>query len=186
MLNELFKLVTAESGEQIINNPQIPNDKNETAVKTTTDSILDSLKGEISSGNGAGVLNLLGGKSEVQGNPLIGNLTNNVTGSLMDKLGIYSPVAKQIAGALVPVILGKLVNKTNDPGDNDFNLNSIFGSLTGGKTDGFDLGSLLGGGSPIGGSPIGGSPIGGSPEGGLETGEQNTGIESIFNMLKDK
>lgn len=145
MFDELLKLVSNESGEQIINNPQIPNEQNEAAIETTTSSIVNSLKGQIAGGNGADVLSLLGGQSGVQGNPLVGNLTANVTNSLMDKLGVSSPVAKQIAASLVPVVIGKLVNRTNDPTDNGFDINSIFGSLTGGKSDQFNLGGLLGG-----------------------------------------
>lgn len=144
MLEELFKLVTTESQEHIIDNPQIPNEHNEVAVQTTTDSIFETLKGQVSQGNGADVLSLLGGRSSMQGNPIVNGLVGNVTNSLMDKLGIDSPIAKQIAAALVPVIIGKLVNRTNDPKDNGFDLNSIFGSLTNGRSNQFDMENLLG------------------------------------------
>ena len=168
MFDELLKLVANESGEQIINNPEIPNEHNDAAIETTTGSIMDSLKSQISGGNGADVLSLLSGKSGVQGNPLVGNLTASVTNSLMDKLGISNPAAKQIAASLVPVVIGKLVNRTNDPGDNGFDINSIFGSLTGGKSDQFNLGSLLSG------------------KGNNPTGEQAPDLGSIFNMLSGK
>ena len=144
MLEELFKLVTNESQEQIIDNPQIPNQHNEEAIQTTTDSIFKSLQGQVNQGNGADVLSLLGGRSSLQGNPIVNGLVGNVTNSLMDKLGIESPVAKQIAAVLVPVIIGKLINRTNDPKDNGFDLNSIFGSLTNGRSSQYDMESLLG------------------------------------------
>jgi hypothetical protein len=168
MFDELLKLVSNESGEQIINNPQIPNEQNDTAVETTTSTIMDTLKGQIASGNGADVLSLLGGQSGVQGNPLVGNLTSNVTNSLMDKLGVSIPVAKQIAASLVPVVIGKLVNRTNDPNDNGFDINSIFGSLTGGKSDQFNLGGLLGGSQNH------------------EHQQQSPDLGSIFNILAGK
>lgn len=168
MFNELLKLVGGESEEQIINNPQIPNEQNEAAIETTTSSIMDSLKGQISSGNGADVLSLLGGQTGVQSSPLVGNLTANVTNSLMDKLGISSPIAKQIAAALVPVVIDKLVNRTNDPNDKGFDINSIFGSLTGGKSDQFNLGGLIGGSQ--------------NPE----QQEQSPDLGSIFNILAGK
>jgi hypothetical protein len=168
MFDELLKLVSNESGEQIINNPQIPNEQNDAAIETTTSSIMDSLKRQIAGGNGADVLSLLGGQSGVQGNPLVGNLTSNVTNSLMDKLGVSNPVAKQIAASLVPVVIGKLVNRTNDPNDNGFDINSIFGSLTGGKSDQFNLGGLLGGQQNQGQQ------------------EQSPDLGSIFNILTGK
>jgi hypothetical protein len=164
MFDELLKLVTSESQQPIVNNPQIPNQHNETAIQTTTTSILESLKGEVQKGNGSGVLNLLGGSSGVEGNPITGNLTKNVTNSLMDKLGIDNPAAKQIAAVLVPVVISKLVNRTNDPNDNGFDLNSIFGSLTDGRSNGMDLSSLLG----------------------KQQGDQNGDLGNIFNMLSGK
>lgn len=168
MFDELFKLVQGESGEQIINNPQVPNEQNDAAIETTTSSIFDGLKSQVAGGNGADVLSLLGGKSSVQGNPLVGGLTANVTNSLMEKLGIDNPAAKQIAATLVPVVIGKLVSRTNDPNDNGFDINSIFGSLTGGKSDQFNLGGLLGGSQNQQGQ------------------EQSPDLGSIFNILSGK
>jgi len=43
---------------------------------------------------------------------------------------------------LIPIVLSKLVNKTNDPKDNSFGLDDIIGSLAGKK--GGLLGSLKG------------------------------------------
>lgn len=131
VLDELFKLVAGESQQQIIENPGIPNDHNEAAIQTTTDSIFETLKSQVSSGNGADVLNLLRGKTGVQGNPMLGNLTENVTNGLIQNLGIENPVAKQVAASLVPVVLEKLVNRTNDPEDKGFDMDSIFNSLKG-------------------------------------------------------
>lgn len=168
MFDELLKLVSNESGEQIINNPEIPNEQNNAAIETTTGSIMDGLKSQISGGNGADVLSLLGGQSGIQGNPLVGNLTANVTSSLMDKLGVSNPVAKQIAASLVPVVIGKLVNRTNDPNDSSFDINSIFGSLTGGKSNQFDLAGLIGG------------------SGSNQQQEQSTDLGSIFSILSGK
>jgi len=166
MLDELFKLVANESQDQIINNPQVPNENNEAAIQTTTDTIFRSLKSQVASGNGQNVLSLLGGQTSVQDNSVVNSLTANVTNSLMDKLGIDSPAAKQIAAALVPVVIGKLVNRTNDPADSGFDINSIFGSLTGGKSSGIDLAGLLGGDN--------------------QSDEQNPGLESIFKMFSEK
>lgn len=165
MLDELFKLVAGESQQQIIENPGIPNDHNEAAIQTTTDSIFETLKLQVASGNGAEVLNLLGGKTGVQGNPLVGNLTDSVTSGLMQNLGIESPIAKQVAASLVPVVLAKLVQRTNDPADNAFDINSIFGSLTGGKSGSFDLEAMLNRGKDS---------------------EQAPELGSIFNILSGK
>jgi hypothetical protein len=82
----------------------------------------------------------------------------------MDKLGIDNQAAKQIAEVLVPVVISKLVNRTNDPNDNSFDINSIFSSLTDGRSSGMDMSSLLG----------------------QHQGNQNGEFGSIFNMLSGK
>ncbi|MBL8017124.1 MAG: hypothetical protein JNK43_07645, partial [Ignavibacteria bacterium] len=65
-------------------------------------------------------------------------------------------------------VLSKLVSRTNDPNDNGFDINSIFGSLTGGKSDQFNLGGLLGGSQNQSGQ------------------EQSPDLGSIFNILSGK
>ena len=44
----------------------------------------------------------------------------------------------------MPGILQNLVTQTNDPGNNNFNIQDIFNSLSGGRTQGFDVQGLLG------------------------------------------
>jgi hypothetical protein len=52
MFDELLKLVTNESQQPIVNNPQVLNQHNETAIHITTTSIFESLKSEVKQGNG--------------------------------------------------------------------------------------------------------------------------------------
>lgn len=80
-------------------------------------------------------MGLFGGqKSDTNtNNPLVGGIVNNLVASLMKKFGIDSPMATSIAGSLISSIIGKLVNKTNDPNDHGFDINDIIGTLTGGN-----------------------------------------------------
>ena len=58
--------------------------------------------------------------------------------------GINAETAKSIGAALIPVVLGKLANKTNDPNDSSFNLQDMLGKLAGGADGKFDLTDVMG------------------------------------------
>jgi hypothetical protein len=66
-------------------------------------------------------------------NPIVGGIIQNFVQNLMSKFGIDSPMASSIAASLIPSILGKLVNKTNDPNDSSIDINGIIGSLMNGN-----------------------------------------------------
>lgn len=150
MLEQLLNLVKENAGDAIINNPAIPNERNEEAVSFATDGIINGFKSHLSSGNVGDVLQMLGGKSDINNNPITNTISNQVAGGLMEKFGLNKGAASGIVASLIPVVLSKLVSKTNDSNDNSFDLNSIFSHLSGGKTSGIDMGSILG--SFMGGS----------------------------------
>lgn len=47
----------------------------------------------------------------------------------MKKLGINSAAAMGIVNKILPGIMSKIRSKSNDPNDNDFNLEDILGSF---------------------------------------------------------
>lgn len=127
MFDNLLKLVKEHAGDAIINNPAIPNEKNNDAIHTTTSSIVETLKAQASSGNLSSLTNLLKGKST---DAPIGNvIENNVVSNLMKKFGIDSTQANQIASTLVPKVMASFVKKTNDPNDKSFELSDVMNSL---------------------------------------------------------
>ncbi|AQG79473.1 DUF937 domain-containing protein [Spirosoma montaniterrae] len=132
MFETLMNLVQQQSGQAVINNPAIPNEQNDNVMQTVASSILSGL-GQQAQGGGLG--NLLGmvvnGGNNVQDNPVTGNVQHHVEENLMQKLGISPQVAMSIAGAVVPMVLGKLMNKAADPNDNSVDGNSILGAATG-------------------------------------------------------
>jgi len=143
MLEELLKLVKENAGDAIINNPAIPNKKNDAVCKAATNSIMDKLKGIAGTEGMETVTNLFNSGGDVENHPVINNISSGVTGDLMKKFGLDSNVAGTLVKSLIPVVMGKLVNKTNDPKDSSFDLQDILGSLTGGKSGGI-LGKLKG------------------------------------------
>lgn len=141
MLENLIQLVKENAGEAIINNPAIPNEKNDAAVETAASSIFDQLKSQMGSGGLESITNLFqGGISQ----DMINNISSGTAGDLMKKFGIDSNAASGIVQKLIPVVMDKFVNKTNDPNDKSFDLQGIIGSLTGGGQAGGILNTIKG------------------------------------------
>ncbi len=151
MLDQLTSLVKEYAGDAIINNPAIPNERNDEAVGLASTSILDGLKNAVSNGNIGDIKNMFsGGAQNAVDSPITQGIKSNFMDGLMKKFGLDSGKAGLIASSLIPIIMAKFVNKTNDPGDSSFDLSSIIGSLTGGNI-GDMLGKLTGGGDDKGG-----------------------------------
>lgn len=142
MLENLMDLVKNFSGDSIINNPDIPNEHNDAAVGTVSNSIMDTLKNAVGGGQLSDVTSLLGGQGgDLNSNPLAQNINGNVISNLMDKFNLNQGQASGIAGSLIPNVLQNLIHKTNDPNDSSFDLQGIIGSLTGGGGSG--IGGLM-------------------------------------------
>ena len=141
MLENLLDLVKQHAGEAVVNNPAIPNEQNDAVIEETTQSITGGLQNMLASGGIKDVLKMFGGQGD-------SSVTQNISGgliqNLMNKFGLDQSAAKGIAGNLVPGILQNLVSQTNDPGNSNFDLQGIFNSLSGGRTQGLDVQELLG------------------------------------------
>ena len=145
MLEQLLNMVKEQAGAAIIQNPDIPNERNEEAVADVTNNIAGGLQQALAGGQFNDVLRLLGGQGgDLQKNPLANQLSGNAVESLMNKFNLNQGQAGNVVNSLLPGVLQKLISKTNDPSDNSIDLQSIFSSLTGGKTGGLDLQGLLG------------------------------------------
>lgn len=143
MLDNLFQLVKEHAGSAIIDNPSIPNERNDEAVSTAAGGILEGLKAQFSSGGLDGITQLFQGGGNVAGHPAVSNITNGVAGELMSKFGLDQQSAGNIVQQLIPTVMSKLVSKTNDPDDTSFDIGGIVQSLSGGKGLG-DIGGMIG------------------------------------------
>ena len=144
MLQNLINLVKENAGDAIINNSEVPNDQNDNAIEVTGHSIVDTLKSAVSSGNISQLTDLFSGDARgSESTQLASDAKSNVVSNLIEKLGLSPEIASKIAHTVVPLVMAKLVGKTNDPNNSSFNIKDILGSLTGGGS-GFDLGTILG------------------------------------------
>jgi Bacterial protein of unknown function (DUF937) len=144
MLDSLLDLVKQNAGSAIINNPAIPNERNDEAVSEAGNSIVGGLQQMISGGNIQDVIGLFthqGGN--MADHPAAQQLTGGFVSTLMNKFGLDQSAATSAAASLIPTVLQKLVSKTNDPNDSSFDIQSIVGQLSGGSAGGLDIGNLV-------------------------------------------
>jgi hypothetical protein len=163
MLDQLFNLVKQFSGETVVNNPEVPNEKNTEVMAEATSTIAGGLQNILSGGGLQNILSLFGGggnsggasSSGLMKNPIVNMMVGHFMSKLMGKFGLGSGAASNIATSLIPNVLNGLISKTKDPNDNSFDINGIIRSLTGGNAPvaqpqssggggGFDLNGLLG------------------------------------------
>jgi hypothetical protein len=92
-----------------------------------------------------------GSAENVAANPLAQQAQSSFIDSITSKLGISKGAAMGIAASLIPMVLSKLVHRTNSnaPQDSGFSLPGLISSLTGGGSNantggGVDMGNILG------------------------------------------
>jgi hypothetical protein len=167
MLDQLLAMVKEIGQEQVVNNSLIPNDQNENVMATASESILGTIQQAIANGRGDELLSMFQSNSsaEIMANPLAQDMQAGFMDNAGEKLGLSSNVIKGLAATMIPIIISKLVKRTNSTAEADggFSLEGLLGGLTGGGQGGngsLDIGSLIGqftgGGQSAGGSGIGG------------------------------
>lgn len=135
MLDNLINLVKEHAGDAIVKNPAIPNEHNDAAISSVANSIMGTLKGQATSGNVSGIMDLFKG-GDISKSAVTNSISQNAIGDLTKKFGIDSNAAGSIVSSLLPVVMNKFVSKTNDPKDASFDMNGIMSAVGGGNVGG--------------------------------------------------
>ncbi len=143
MLDNLINLIKQNAGESIINNPAVPNEKNDAAIQETGNSIFETLKNALAGGNIKDIFSMFNKGHADQSHPVVQDATIGAANNLQQKLGLDQQQASNIAGSLVPNVMNQLAQKTADPSDSSFNIQDIFNKLSGGKTSGMNISGLM-------------------------------------------
>ena len=139
MIDQLIKLVEQNAGDAIVNNKAIPNEFNNAAIQDVAQQIFSGMKGQAEGGNFQDLLSMFkGGGGSIGSNPMVNQMISSLAGNFASKFGM-SP---QTAQGLVPQVMSQFVNKTNDPDDNDFDLQDIMRNVSGNNS--LNLGDLMG------------------------------------------
>ena len=143
MLDQLLDIVREQAEDKIVRNPDIDDRHNEGAIQDAMATISQGLLGRIAEGGLEDVLDIFSQKSSNTANPLVGKITEQFTQQLGAKYNLSSDKAGGIAGSLIPIIIDRFVNRTNDNGVSGIDLNSVFGMLTGDKDGKIDFGDVM-------------------------------------------
>jgi hypothetical protein len=168
MLENLFNLVKEFSGDTVVNNPNVPNQHNEAVMAEATHTIAGGLQNMAAGGGLQSIMQLFqggGDKSSLMSNPIVSMMAGHLMKKLVGNFGLNGQQASGVASSLIPNVLSNLIQRTNDSGNNSFDLNGILQSLTGGQTQqqqgggGLDIQSLVkqftgGGGGNAGGGGL--------------------------------
>lgn len=166
MLENLLQMIKEVGEEQVVNNRLVPNDQNDAVMATASESILGTLQQAIANGRGEEMLSMFqsNNSAEIMSNPLAQDIQDGFMANASQNLGLNSNVVKGLAATMIPMLISKLVKRTNSTAEADsgFSLDGLLGGLTGGgnQQGGLDIGSLIGqftgGGQSGGGANIGG------------------------------
>jgi uncharacterized protein YidB (DUF937 family) len=193
MLEQLLSMVKELGQDQVVNNPEVPNEYNETVMATASQSLLGTMQQALAGGQGEELLKMFNSQDdgELMANPLAQQVQSGFMDNITSKLGINSQTAAGLASSFIPMIINNLVKRTNSTAqaDSGFSLQGLIGGLMGGgqqQAGGMDISSLIGqftgGGQRAGGLDIG--SLIGQFTGGGQANQQAGGQDMIGNLIK--
>ncbi|MBP4137672.1 DUF937 domain-containing protein [Flavobacterium geliluteum] len=131
MFEQLSQLVQQYGGDAVVKNNAVPNEQNEDVMKEASSSIFSGLKKIAAEGGTEQLAGLFQGKSIDSSNPVVKQLTEQLTGSLGQKFGLSSETSSGVAASMIPQVLSALVNKAKDPNDSSFQISDIISAISG-------------------------------------------------------
>lgn len=143
MLENLFNLVKELGQDQVVSNPEIPNEHNDAVIAEATHAVAGGLQNALANGQSEDVANLL--KGQTNDNPVAQNMQNSFLESITSKLGISPEAASGLAASFMPMILSKLATGNNGGGNSM--VSGLLGQLTAGgaaSNGGGGIASLIG------------------------------------------
>lgn len=161
MLDQLFNLVKEYAQGPVIDNQEIPNEQNHEIVAEATNTVASGLQNVMAGGGLQNIIQLfnVGGPTSDNGNsngmagllknPMVAMMIGYFTRKLVSKYNMSPQSASGVANNLIPNVLQGLIQRTNDSGNSQFDLNNILNSLSGGGQapsaggGGFDIGNLV-------------------------------------------
>jgi hypothetical protein len=133
MFEQLTQLAQQFGVDAVVNNPAVPNDKNEAVIGEASNSVMSGLQKLGSEGGVDQLAGLFqGNNAEDSTNPVVQKLTQELTGNLGQKFGISAADASGVAATIIPKIISALVGKAKNPNDSSFEISDIIAAISGG------------------------------------------------------
>ena len=149
MLDQLLNLIKEQGQEAVVYNSQVPDEHNNAVLAEAGTAMAGTMQNAVANGQTNELQQLFsnGTSDAIMANPLAQNMQSSFIDSITSKLGINKSAAMGIAASLIPMVLSKLVHRTNSsaPQDSGFSLPGLISSLTGGSGgNGMNMGNIVG------------------------------------------
>lgn len=137
MLQELFNLVKDVASQ----NQTLPSTQKDDIAAETTNTVASGMRNMVSGGGIGSLLSMFSDNDDqksgngLMSNPMVSMMVGHLTEKLISKYNLNGQEANNVASGIIPEVLGNLINKSKDPGDNSFSLEKLLNSITGGKVD---------------------------------------------------
>lgn len=139
-MDNILNLVKDQVMKTISEKVEIPAEKHQETVETTTSSLIDGFKEQITPGNMGELISLFGSSTgsadSIAGSTMAKGVQSTVVSALTSKVGLNQGLATTIAGLVVPAVIKMLTQKASDSSDSSFDMGSLLDAFTGGNKDG--------------------------------------------------
>lgn len=125
MLEEIMQMIKQHGQNAVVNNADVPNEHNDAVMNEAGSSVMSMLQNMVQNGQGNEVNNMLQDPSH----PAVQQMQSNFADNIMQKFGLSSGAASNVASSLIPNVLQSVLGKFQGGG---FNLSQITQSLSGG------------------------------------------------------
>lgn len=132
MFEQLMQLIQQSGQQAVVDNNEVPNEYNDAVLSEAQQSITNGLQGLASTGELNTLMESAQQGQDVTAHPAVQQMSNNFMGGIMEKFGLNKGTAATIAAAIIPMVLGKMMNKGGTQQGGGFDLGGLLSSLTGG------------------------------------------------------
>lgn len=140
MIDQLLNIVKQFGQDTVVNNPEVPNEYNQEVMADATKTIASGFQNVMAGGGFQNILDLFKGNSQAGGgggmagllkNPMVTMMIGYFISKLVSKYKMSPASASQVANNLIPNSIQDLIQKTNDPGNEQATLDNLVGALVG-------------------------------------------------------
>jgi hypothetical protein len=140
MLEQILDLVKGLGKKTVVENTEVPNEYNNDVMAEATNTVAGGLRNIMAGGGLDSIISLFqkrgqsggGGIGNLLKNPIVMMMVGHFISKLVSKYKMNSSSASSVANNLIPNVLSSLIEKTQDPNDENFTLDKLIGSLSGG------------------------------------------------------
>jgi len=123
MLDQLIALGKDQLAKQLTEKAGLQTNQVSQSLDVTKDSMVNSLIGQVTSGNVGGIMSLFNGQAApTAANPMVNSMIGNLAGDLAAKVGINPQTAQNAANIIVPFIMEKFASKESGTAANETDL----------------------------------------------------------------